>query len=119
MSTTVKSLGQLLRKVRLELGLTLEEVKNETSISVATLSRIERAAFSNSGVDVRGDTLESVNAWIKRKSMEGNNGADLSATPDLVSLHLRADKNLDAETAEALAQLFRTAYDSLARANKK
>jgi len=36
-------------------------------------------------------------------------------TPDVVELHLRADKNLDKRTALALAKMFRAAYDSFAK----
>jgi hypothetical protein len=36
------------------------------------------------------------------------------STPDAVELHLRADKNLNPQTAVALAKMFRAAYDELA-----
>ena len=32
------------------------------------------------------------------------------ATPDIVEAHLRADRNLTPETAQALSELFRVAY---------
>jgi hypothetical protein len=33
------------------------------------------------------------------------------STPDIVEAHLRADRNLDAETAAALGRMFRLAYE--------
>ena len=118
MATTAKSIGQLLRKTRLKLELTLQDVKEETGISVATLSRIERSAFDDSSTSIRSDTLSSIKAWIDRCEV-GKEKRQQSTTPDIVSLHLRADKNLDAETADALAQMFKTAYEGFARAQKK
>ena len=48
----------------------------------------------------------------------GRQGTDKSAvvyfpheaTPDIVEAHLRADRNLTPETAKALSELFRVAY---------
>jgi hypothetical protein len=36
------------------------------------------------------------------------------STPSIVEAHLRADKNLQPETAKALAELFRVAYKQFA-----
>jgi hypothetical protein len=41
-------------------------------------------------------------------------GKPVDATPDVVDIYLRADKNLDKKTAEALSTMFRTAYETLA-----
>ena len=40
-------------------------------------------------------------------------------TADIVEAHLRADKNLTAETANALSELFRVAYDQFSGQGKK
>jgi hypothetical protein len=41
-------------------------------------------------------------------------GKTVDATPDVVDIYLRADKNLDKKTADALSTMFRTAYETLA-----
>ena len=40
------------------------------------------------------------------------------ATPEIVEAHLRADKNLNAETAQALSELFRVAYKQFSAPQK-
>lgn len=97
------SLGNRLRTTRLQREKTLEQVKNETGVSVATLSRIERGEASN----IKSGTLNAVNKWIA-------SDAEFTETPEIVELHLRADKNLDPESADALVALFRQAYKHLA-----
>jgi hypothetical protein len=37
------------------------------------------------------------------------------STPEIVEAHLRADRNLSPETADALSQLFRVAYSQFSR----
>jgi hypothetical protein len=41
------------------------------------------------------------------------------ATPEIVEAHLRADKNLSPETANALSELFRVAYKQFSGTTKK
>ena len=112
MPSSVKSLGQLLRKTRLEQKLTLEElkeqIKDRVEVSVATLSRIERAAFDGSVASIRSDTHAALTAWIDSTQAPNIEGG---STPEIVNLHLRADKNLSADTAEALGQMFKLAYE--------
>lgn len=103
MPINAASLGDRLRKMRLERGMTLNQVKEETGVSVATLSRIERGSASN----IKSGTLDAVSKWI---AWDG----ETTETPDIVELHLRADKNLNREAADALAELFRMAYKNLA-----
>lgn len=103
-------LGEKLRAERDKKGMTLQGVSDETGVSVPTLSRIERGAAKG----LSSDTYVVLSRWV---------GMDPAAVPDtpprgtklpdVVELHLRADKNLDKKTADALATLFRTAYDTL------
>jgi hypothetical protein len=37
------------------------------------------------------------------------------STPEIVEAHLRADRNLSPETADALSQLFRVAYSQFSK----
>jgi hypothetical protein len=41
------------------------------------------------------------------------------ATTEIVEAHLRADKNLTPETAKALSELFRTAYEQFKNHSNK
>lgn len=108
MPLSASKLGDALRRTRLEREMTLQQVSDQTGVSVATLSRIERSEFDN----VKSETLGTLNEWIARNQLESREKRKL-ATPDIVELHLRADKNLDKKTADALAELFRTVYDQL------
>jgi transcriptional regulator with XRE-family HTH domain len=111
------SLQERLREVRRKRGLTLQGVAAQTGISVATLSRIERGG----GKSLKSDTLVTLSEWLgtevemlkKEPSPVLEKGKPVAYTPDVVALHLRADKNLDRKTANALANLFRSVYEQL------
>ena len=118
-------LGERLKRARTARASTLKDVAEQTEISIATLSRIERGDAKS----VDSPTLLALAKWIgaaaqeflERPEME-TAPAPKQTTPDVVELHLRADKRLDKRTAMALAKMFRAAYDSLAeqqRAQKK
>lgn len=116
----VERLGQRLRRARKDQDLTLEDVFKVTEVSVATLSRVERGASK----DINAGTLVSLCEWIGARPNEFRLGADPpktpgrrtpASTPEAVELYLRADKNLDQRTAALLAEMFRAAYDKLAK----
>ena len=110
-------LGQRLRQIRKDRGLTLRQVSEQTGISTATLSRIERGAVRG----LESDTLLMLSEWmgteveqLKAEPPPIKQGdKTLDYTRDIVELHLRADKRLDKKTAAALANLFRTVYKQL------
>jgi transcriptional regulator with XRE-family HTH domain len=110
-------LGERLKRTRTGRVVTLREVAEQTEISVATLSRIERGDAKS----VDGPTLLALAKWIGASAPEFLERPEVQmhapaqqTTPDVVELHLRADKRLDKRTAMALAKMFRAAYDSLA-----
>lgn len=110
----VKLLGEHLRLVRKERKLRLIHVHDETNISVASLSRIERGGSK----ELDSATLFKLCDWMKLpvemfKSIAGlpERLRSSETTADLVELHLRADRKLDEKTADALAMMFRTAYE--------
>jgi transcriptional regulator with XRE-family HTH domain len=120
----VARLGRLVRKKREEDELSLRDLAEITGMKIPTLSRIERGASK----DVAAGSLVALTDWLgeawekmrqqkpkpvlrKRKVVEH--------TPDIVEVYLRADKNLDRQTAEALSHLFRNAYDNYMRSLKK
>lgn len=112
-------LGRAIRRKREELGLSLRDVADETGVSASTLSRIENGTGKPDA-----DNIARLTGWLDmpmervmsgRASSDGTAAAPVvyfphEATPDIVEAHLRADRNLNPETAKALAELFRVAY---------
>ena len=112
-------LGRAIRRKREELGLSLRDVADETGVSASTLSRIENGTGKPDA-----DNIARLTDWLKmpmervmgaRQTEEGTDATAVvyfphEATPDIVEAHLRADRNLNPETAKALAELFRVAY---------
>src|SRR5574340_1826182 len=113
MSTQVKvrELGALLRAKRGPRG--LREVSGEIgNVSASTLSRVEQGKLPDL------DTFMLLCRWLKvspdqfMKGGSADKGATVakSTTPDLITVHLRTDRTLDPETAEALTKLIQLAY---------
>ncbi len=111
-------LGRAIRRKREELGLSLRDVADETGVSASTLSRIENGTGKPDA-----DNIARLTGWLDmpmervmgaRKAEGGGEEAVVyfphEATPDIVEAHLRADRNLTPETAKALSELFRVAY---------
>jgi len=112
-------LGRAIRRKREELGLSLRDVADETQVSASTLSRIENGTGKPDA-----DNIARLTRWLDmpmervmggRRNEDGSDNAPVvyfphEATPDIVEAHLRADRNLNPETAKALSELFRVAY---------
>lgn len=70
------------------------------------------------------DTLTKIAAWLnvpvesllKDETVKDNTSLELS-TPDMIEVHLRADKELSPETAKALAESFRLLYNQFKKQN--
>jgi transcriptional regulator with XRE-family HTH domain len=116
----VERLGQRLHRAREERGLTLERLWKETGVSIATLSRVERGGSK----EIDGGTLVQLCRWMGVRPEEFRPGAEPpklpgrkapAGTPEAVELYLRADKNLDQRTAALLADMFKAAYERLAK----
>jgi DNA-binding XRE family transcriptional regulator len=129
MSRTAKSLintqelGRAIRRRREELGLSLRDVADQTNVSASTLSRIENGTGKPDA-----DNIARLTGWldvplqrILSGGREDSNDAKAviyfphESTPEIVEAHLRADRNLTAETADALSELFRVAYSQFSR----
>ncbi len=123
-------LGELIRSKRYAEDLTLEQAAQQSGVSAATLSRLERQGKTGSNGAVRSlspdtRTLAAIARWLGvsldtlmssgPKSGQPSPRKRWSATPDVVEAHLRADRNLNSETAEALANMFRVAYEQFSR----
>ena len=97
----------------------MDDVHRDTGVSIATLSRIERGDAAN----IESKTLVAIANWLKI-SLDSISPAPArmhvgKSTPDVVELHLRADKNLKPTTATALSNAFRMLYDQFAAEEKK
>ncbi|HAF13295.1 MAG TPA: hypothetical protein DCK93_21290 [Blastocatellia bacterium] len=129
MARTAKSLintqelGRAIRRRREESQLSLRDVADQTNVSASTLSRIENGTGKPDA-----DNIARLTTWLdvplERILSSGRDTADEAkavvyypheSTPEIVEAHLRADRNLSPETADALSALFRVAYSQFSR----
>lgn len=109
-------LGRAIKRRRTELDLSLRDVGDKTGVSASTLSRIENGTGRPDA-----DNIARLSQWLEmpvdRLINHGGESVEPviyyphEAMPDIVQAHLRADRNLSRETADALSELFRVAYD--------
>lgn len=112
------SLGTRILSKRHAEGLGLRAAAEQSGVSPSTLSRLERGV----GASPDAETMAKLSTWLNVSvgellfGEEANfqNPAGLT-TPELIAVHLRTDKRLSSKTADALAELFRLAYEQLAR----
>lgn len=111
-------LGRRVRAKRRGKKLSIREAAEVVGVSAPTISRVERGHLPEREIllrlarwaGVRIDPVLHENARRVRNSVV--HGPDAS-TVEAVELHLRADKNLSRDDAEALSEMFRLAYDAL------
>lgn len=131
MARTTKSLinteelGRAIRRRREELSLSLRDVADQTNVSASTLSRIENGTGKPDA-----DNIARLTSWLdmplERILSRSREDSDPKAvvyyphesTPEIVEAHLRADRNLSPETADALSELFRVAYSQFSRTDQ-
>ncbi|MBX3292883.1 MAG: helix-turn-helix transcriptional regulator [Acidobacteria bacterium] len=116
-------LGKAIKRRREELGMSLRDVADVTEVSASTLSRIENGTGRPDA-----DNIARLTKWldmpVDRLIRQDEKGVEPviyyphEATPDIIDAHLRADKNLSAETANALSELFRVAYQQFSKPGK-
>lgn len=121
-----QELGTAIKRRREELGLSLRDVADVTGVSASTLSRIENGTGKPDA-----DNIARLTSWLDMPMdrIMGKQTATAEvepvvyypheATPEIVEAHLRADKNLSPETANALSELFRVAYKQFSGTGKK
>lgn len=117
-----EELGRAIRRKREGLGLSLRDVADETTVSASTLSRIENGTGKPDA-----DNIARLTKWldVPMERILGGQADNDSAkpvvyfaresTPEIVEAHLRADRNLTPETANALSELFRVAYTQFSK----
>ena len=113
-----EELGRAVKRRREELGLSLRDVADKTSVSASTLSRIENGTGKPDA-----DNIARLTSWLEvpverilsaRPAQDDSQEAVVyfphEPVPEIVEAHLRADRNLTPETAAALSEVFRVAY---------
>lgn len=118
-----EELGRAIRRRREELELSLRDVADQTNVSASTLSRIENGTGKPDA-----DNIARLTSWLDmplERILTGRRTDSDEAkavvyfpsesTPEIVEAHLRADRNLTRETADALSELFRVAYSQFSR----
>jgi transcriptional regulator with XRE-family HTH domain len=111
-------LGDRVRAKRRSKKFSIREAAEEIGVSAPTISRVERGHLPEREnllrlarwAGVRIDPVLHDSARRVRNALV--HGPDAS-TVEAVELHLRADKNLSRDDAEALSEMFRLAYDAL------
>lgn len=110
----VADLGKHLRAKRHATRLSLRDVaaQMEHRLTPSTLSRIENGAVPDSG------NVPPLAKWLGLPLSrvgwpgESDHPGDELATPQLVEVHLRADRRLAPDTADALSRMFTVLYDA-------
>lgn len=114
-------LGKAIKRRREELKLSLRDVGDLTEVSASTLSRIENGTGRPDA-----DNIARLTQWLDMpvdrlmtKHLTNNVEPVIyyphEKTPEIIEAHLRADKNLSPETANALSELFRVAYKQFSK----
>src|SRR5689334_8318966 len=115
-----RNISLLIKAKRKTSGLGVREAAAKCGISAATMSRLERGGNPQlpdastltklaEWLDVRvGDLLKHKESGVESPEPQNN-------MPEFVEVHLRADKNLSPETAEALAKMFKQLYENVAK----
>ncbi len=113
-------LGALVRAKRREEEIGLRTASERSGVSASTLSRLERGAAA---ALPDAETLSKLSVWLQvpvgslmREGPPIIPGVppDLS-TPEVVQVHLRADKTLSPKTADALSKMFKMLYEQFAQ----
>jgi transcriptional regulator with XRE-family HTH domain len=113
---TLSNIGQLLRDRRGKGG--IRDVAREIGISPATLSRVENGKLPDL------DTFSKVCKWLMIDPGEVlgyKSEVSGSSMPqdNLISAHLRADKNQSPEAAQALAEMILAAQRMISESHRK
>ncbi len=107
-------ISALIKAKRREEGIGLRDAAEASGVSASTLSRLERGAATSLPDSA---TLTKVGEWLglslasllSEKEKASGSEPELT-TPEVVEVHLRADRELSPETAKALAEMFKTLY---------
>lgn len=103
-TVSVDQLGAELKRRREELGISLRAVEQDTQISAATLSRVERGSVPELPI------IERLALWLGvNVCAAGEASPSVKTDEDLkrtIAVHMRANKNLPEEVARAIVEGF-------------
>jgi transcriptional regulator with XRE-family HTH domain len=106
-------LGDLIRRRRKADGLSLRDAADQMGVSAPTLQRVEAGQPPNSANLIR------ITQWLQlpvdKVLRKGTNPASQLATVAQIEVHLRADPNLSAEAAEAIADAVQKLYAAFSK----
>ena len=119
METVQVDMDQLAKYIHWKMDqedMSLREAAKDADVSAATLSRILRKSTGRPRPDV--DTLLKLIRWaeipidkiVEAPKHAGSGEKGKRDTVEEISVHLRADKNLTAEAARAIAEMVKVAY---------
>ncbi len=98
----VDQLGSELRRKRVNEGMNLKDVEEETGISASTLSRVERGRIP------KVEDIKKLAEWLSvNVQAAGEEQSTIQSDEDLVraiEVHLRARKNLSEQAARTIAK---------------
>lgn len=107
-------ISALIKAKRREEELGLRAAADASGVSASTLSRLERGAATSLP---DSPTLTKLASWLNLSvdsllsdKQEPQGREPELTTPEIVEVHLRADRDLSPETARALAEMFKTLY---------
>ncbi len=116
----MEELSALVKAKRGKIG--LRETAKQVEVSPSTLSRVEQGKIPDL------ETLQKLCDWLQvplsrfmnETEHDDSNviaGLNLQGmdTPSIISAHLRADKALSPESAEALSRMIQVAYETFAK----
>jgi transcriptional regulator with XRE-family HTH domain len=124
MDANAVKLAALIMAKRREEKIGLRAAAQESGVSPSTLSRLERGNLP-SLPDT--DTLTKLAVWLNvsldeifiHDQQKSDAETPKPTTPEIVEAHLRADKNLSSDTAKALADMFKSLYNQVAKSRNQ
>ncbi len=104
-------------------GLSINHAAALCGLNAATISRLERALMPNLP---DATTMQKLGVWlgVPVSQLLGESGTEKQgelpavSTTEIMEVYLRADKNLNQESAKALADMFKLLYDNAVRSKK-
>jgi transcriptional regulator with XRE-family HTH domain len=115
----LQRIAALIKAKRRESGLGVNAAAADAGINAATLSRLERRVTPNLP---DSSTLKKLASWLSVSLEEllaipaSDGTAPIPSTPEVVEVHLRADRKLEPEKAKALAEMFKILYENAVKA---
>jgi transcriptional regulator with XRE-family HTH domain len=108
----IRQLAKMIRAKRGTRGLRV--IANEIGdVSASTLSRIEQGKVPDLDTFIKLCKWLNISADHFTQETEHTNIAE--STPQIIAAHLRADRTLDPQTAEALVTMIEMAYNAIDR----